>query len=339
MHTIILFLTGLTRTRQLLLATHRLSALTTRCRFPWTPPFPVSAQLQSPSQILGNWVARNKFASADNARIHLGSPRTATGDELLQEVLHLSQKFTRAELRNHLETHVRADRKSGFGADRTITLADWTAEKCTRRLMSLGQDNGLWSAGCLAHDVPEDKIGVGQPRVDLQQDHVREEVDMFANELSPDLLRGESQEAPLTPRRGHIPGAFDEYVWSDTELEDGDEPEHKPKSQNTDISSQPSLPVEGTQIGADRLPEEEAQTYVLQLATKHPLLADFLTGLSMRKRGDDAEMEKLPEQLSKQEERLLSKDEEISRLRREVRSLRSQLIESLKTQIYVQNHS
>jgi DnaJ-domain-containing protein 1 len=59
----------------------------------------------------------------------------------------------------------------------------------------------------------------------------------------------------------------------------------------------------------------------------------------MRKRGDDAEMEKLSEQLSKQEERLLSKDEEISRHRREVRSLRSQLIESLKTQIYVQNHS
>jgi len=66
-----------------------------------------------------------------------------------------------------LEINVRADRKSGFGVDRTITLVDWTAEKCTRRLMSLGQDNELWSTGRLARNIPEDKISVGQPGKDL----------------------------------------------------------------------------------------------------------------------------------------------------------------------------
>lgn len=98
--------------------------------------------------------------------------------------------------------------------------------------------------------------------------------------------------------------------------------------------------MNGSQIAAKHLSEEDAQTYVLQqLATKDPLLAEFLTGISMRKREDDADMEKLSEQLSKQEEQLLSKDEEISRLRREVRTLRPQLIQSSKTQISVQSQS
>jgi hypothetical protein len=91
------------------------------------------------------------------------------------------------------------------------------------------------------------------------------------------------------------------------EPEDEDDPERKLNSQKRDPSSQPSPPVDGSQIAADHLSEEDAQTYVFQLATKDPLLAEFLTGISMRKREDDADMEKLSEQLSKQEEHLLSK--------------------------------
>jgi hypothetical protein len=106
--------------------------------------------------------------------------------------------------------------------------------------MSLGHNHEIWNAGRLVRGIPEDEIGVDQLGEDVQEDHFREEVDMLANEVNPDLLRGQSQEAPLTPRRGHIPGAFDKYIWSDSEPEDEDEPERTSKSQNRDLS--PSLP-------------------------------------------------------------------------------------------------
>lgn len=178
--------------QQLLLSTHSLSALSTRCTIPWTLPFPQtnsttpSSPPATPLAVLTTWLSANQLTSESAARLHFFPVCSAAGTEFILDLLRLEQ-YGAEEREGILETEVVVRRKvNKEGA--SLSLRKWTAEKCLRKLGSL--DVRFWAqyegGGETLQVVGDDE---------LQQD------------LGHVYLEGREGNA----RRTKTPGRFDEF--------------------------------------------------------------------------------------------------------------------------------
>ena len=160
--------------------------------------------------VLTTWVASQKLASEAHARAHLSPPFDAAGMQLILGVLRLN-KYQEYQWKAILATRVVAQRKTKEIA--TLSLKEWTAEKCLRKLKSF--DQSLWVGGGAQQEGGEkahEQLGDGK------QQHSENDGLQSTRNLEHVFLGG--SESSHIPRKTQTPGGFnklDDFDWGEAD--------------------------------------------------------------------------------------------------------------------------
>jgi hypothetical protein len=175
----------------------------------FSPSSPSTAEVSSPIAVLTAWVASQQLASPVHARVHLSPPLNTTGMQLILDVLRLN-KYPEEQWKAILATRVVAKRKTSDNA--TLSLQEWTMEKCLKQLKSL--DQSFW--------VPQERGegSCGQLGDDEQQQQGDEGLQTALNHDHVSLL---GEETRRIPRKTQTPGSFHDFDWGESDESEEEE--------------------------------------------------------------------------------------------------------------------
>lgn len=183
-----------------------------------------------------------------------------------------------------METPVKAARKAG-GADAVlITLREWAAEKCLRRLAGKGFEDcdEIWTAGNAAVDDAQGKVvAEGAQKQDIESssgdnlNHIPP-VRAYIPNQQPDVSVNLSRSSNTPKRSQKIPGAFDDYLWSEDEEEGIDnQADDRSLYQSIDPFSQTAIDV--PEVGAhEKVELASVEDHVIKLCGEDPALRKWV---------------------------------------------------------------
>jgi hypothetical protein len=237
-----------------------------------------------------------------------------------------------------LETLVKAARKARGADTGWITLREWAAEKCLRKLAGKGFEDcaKIWTAGNAAvDDVQGEVVAEGAQKQDIESSNGNKfnyspPLRLYTPNQRPDVSVNLSRSSSTPTRSQKIPGAFDEYLWSEDEEESiDDQADDRSLYQSIDTFSQTA--VEVPEVGAHE--EEEIasdEEHVIKLCVEDPALRRWVErGTSYRKDQDKevdqyvAQVSELRAEIARLRPLVQSQAQDLTRQHIEMENLRS----------------